>query len=89
MCGIAALSLLILLGCPVQAQGLLEPGTNLIPESQQASVSPESAALEAQARYGGKVLSVQLEQPPGGPPFYRVKLLSDGNVRVVIVDAQR
>jgi uncharacterized membrane protein YkoI len=82
---------LALLGLPVSslhAQSLLEPEANLIPQPDEALVSPEAAALQAQARHGGRVLSVQLERPSGGAPFYRVKLLSNGNVRVVTVDAR-
>jgi uncharacterized membrane protein YkoI len=73
------------------AQPLLnpvEPGGNLVPQTRQAMISSETAALRAQARYGGRVLSVQLERPAAGAPFYRVKLLSNGNVRVVHVGAE-
>ncbi len=76
---------------PIHAQPLLdlEPGSTFIPEAREDVISREAAALEAQAHYGGRVLSVELERPDSGPPFYRVKLLSNGNVRVVNVDAQR
>lgn len=52
-------------------------------------VSAQEAARAAQARYGGKVLSVKMKQPPGERPYYRVKLLSNGHVRVVRIDAGR
>jgi uncharacterized membrane protein YkoI len=71
----------------LHAQPLLNPGGNFVPQSEQEVISGETAALRAQARYGGRVLSVQLERPDAGPPFYRVKLLSNGNVRVVNVAA--
>ena len=50
--------------------------------------SPRAAARAAQRRFGGRVLSVQLERG-GGAPVYRVKLISDGVVRVVRVPASR
>lgn len=49
--------------------------------------SPRAAARQAQQRFGGRVLSVQLER--GARPVYRVKLLSGGVVRVVRIPAQR
>jgi uncharacterized membrane protein YkoI len=84
--GATLISLLWVTGA--DAQPMLDPGANFIPRTRQEVISSEAAALEAQARYGGRVLSVQLERPRAGPPVYRVKLLSDGNVRVVNVDAQ-
>lgn len=51
-------------------------------------ISPRQAARRAQRRFGGRVLSVQLEHR-GGSPVYRVKLLSGGVVRVVRVPAAR
>lgn len=45
--------------------------------------SPRDAAIDAQQRYGGRVLSVRLDQES-----YRVKLLKDGEVRVVRVPAR-
>ncbi len=50
--------------------------------------SPRAAARAAQRRFGGRVLSVQLERG-GGAPVYRVKLISGGVVRVVRVPASR
>lgn len=46
-------------------------------------VSPAQAAQKARRRYGGKVLSVDL-QPSGN---YRVKIIDNGNVRVVHIPA--
>jgi uncharacterized membrane protein YkoI len=80
------MSLLFVSG--VGAQPMLDPGANFIPDSRAEVISSEDAALQAQARYGGRVLSVQLDRPRSGPPVYRVKLLSNGNVRVVSVDAE-
>jgi hypothetical protein len=48
-------------------------------------ISPWEAARQAQERYGGRVLSVELVR--AGTPYYRVKLLRNGNVRVVRIPA--
>ncbi|HET7313339.1 PepSY domain-containing protein [Salinisphaera sp.] len=53
-----------------------------------AITTPEQAAQRARARFGGRVLNVILEHGPGGP-YYRVKLLKNGRVRVVDIDARR
>lgn len=50
-------------------------------------ISPAAAARRAQARYGGRVLGVDLARD--GAPYYRVKLLRNGNVRVVRIPAGR
>ncbi|MDN5850334.1 MAG: hypothetical protein L0H63_11990 [Nitrococcus sp.] len=50
-------------------------------------ISPAQAVRRAQQRYGGRVLSVELVRD--GAPYYRVKLLRNGNVRVVRVSAGR
>lgn len=56
--------------------------------AQAGLISADTAARRAQSRYGGKVLSVRLvRKGQGAAPFYRVKLLSDGNVRVVRISA--
>lgn len=47
----------------------------------------DEAARRAQRQYGGRVLSVDLLQSDEAPARYRVKLLSEGNVRTVDVDA--
>jgi uncharacterized membrane protein YkoI len=53
------------------------------------TISPNQAVAEAQGRYGGKVLSVRLQRRGNQPAYYLVKLLSQGNVRVVRIPAQR
>lgn len=68
--------------------GLPQVGTLQVGGSQQnvdntPQVSPAQAAQKARQRYGGKVLSVDLV--PGGN--YRVKIIDNGNVRVVRVPA--
>lgn len=50
-------------------------------------ISPAQAVRRAQQRYGGRVLNVELVRD--GAPYYRVKLLRNGNVRVVRVSAGR
>ncbi|GAB3671902.1 PepSY domain-containing protein [Salinisphaera aquimarina] len=52
------------------------------------NVAPGEAAQRASREYGGRVLNVVLEDGPGGP-YYRVKLLDGGRVRVVHVEARR
>jgi uncharacterized membrane protein YkoI len=51
------------------------------------NVEPAEAARRASREYGGRVLNVVLEDGPGGP-YYRVKLLDGGRVRVVHVEAR-
>ena len=55
---------------------------------QRPAITPEQAAQRARDRFGGRVLNVILERGPGGP-YYRVKLLEHGRVRVVDIDARR
>lgn len=54
----------------------------------EPNVAPGEAARRAANEYGGRVLNVVLADGPGGP-YYRVKLLDGGRVRVVHVDAHR
>lgn len=51
-------------------------------------ISSREAAREAQRRFGGRVLSVELQRG-GAAPTYRVKLISGGVVRVVRIPASR
>ena len=55
--------------------------------SHKGVLTRDEAARRAQRRYGGRVLSVDLLQSDNAPARYRIKLLSDGNVRTVDVDA--
>lgn len=57
-------------------------------QAGQKRISPGEAAREAQSRYGGRVLSVQLHGR-GKNAYYSVKLLHRGTVRVVRVPARR
>lgn len=83
------LSLIGWIPCSVQAQPLAAPVAFAEPWllTQSKRISAEEAARRAQSRYGGKVLSIELRQTPDGKPYYRVKLLSNGDVRVVRIDA--
>jgi uncharacterized membrane protein YkoI len=54
---------------------------------QAKLISREQAAETAMEQRGGKVLDTKLERPETGPPFYRVKLLSKGQVHIVRVNA--
>lgn len=56
-------------------------------DSRKGVLSRDEAARRAQRQHGGKVLSVDLLQSEDAPARYRVKLLSDGNVRTIDVDA--
>ncbi|MGH8454322.1 MAG: PepSY domain-containing protein [Nevskiales bacterium] len=56
-------------------------------DSHKGVLSRDEAARRVQRQHGGKVLSVDLLQSDDAPARYRVKLLSDGNVRTIDVDA--
>lgn len=60
--------------------------TNGSPTTTQVNVSASQAARAARRKYGGKVLSVMLDTDAKAP-YYRIKLLSAGQVRVVHVMA--
>lgn len=55
--------------------------------SRRGVLSRNEAARQAQRQYGGQVLSVDLLPAGETPARYRVKLLSDGNVRSVDINA--
>jgi len=63
-----------------------DAGPHLV--AQAGLLSADEAARRAREKYGGKVLSVTLVNE-GANPFYKVKLISDGTVRVVRVAARR
>lgn len=97
MCAVAALSILVVLAAsqtaaaaPSHGHGA-SPDRGMQPESfGPAGSTPQLSAFEAADRargeYGGRVLNVMLEHGPAGP-YYRVKLLDGGRVRVVHVNA--
>lgn len=55
--------------------------------SHKGVLGRDEAARRAQREHGGRVLSVDLLQSEDLPARYRVKLLSNGNVRTVDIDA--
>lgn len=59
---------------------------SLAPRHAAPQLTPYEAADRARDQYGGRVLNVVLEHGPSGP-YYRVKLLDGGRVRVVHVSA--
>ena len=50
--------------------------------------SRQQVMQEAQNRYGGRVLSIRFRRDRNGLAFYAVRLLKDGQVRVVRVLAE-
>ena len=56
---------------------------------QNQEISAEEAARRAKKLYGGKVLSSRFVDPGDEPPYFRVKLISDGTVRVVRIENRR
>src|SRR5699024_191749 len=53
---------------------------------QQATVTPGMAAASALKQFDGRILNVRLEQDPSGP-YYRVRLLYNGQVQAVDIKA--
>lgn len=51
-------------------------------------ISRDEAAMKAMQRVNGRILSIKLRHEPP-PPVYRVKVLSNGDVHVLDVDARR
>lgn len=56
-------------------------------DRRQGPVGPGEAARAARDVYGGRVLAVHAMNGPRGM-LYRVRLLVDGQVRVVLVEAR-
>ena len=56
---------------------------------QNQEISAEEAARRAKELYGGKVLSSRLVDPGDAPAYFRVKLITDGTVRVVRIENRR
>ena len=53
------------------------------------ALKPRGQAIsEAVGRYGGEVLSARIRQGEGDNPFYEIRLISNGQVRVVRIDAR-
>jgi len=56
-------------------------------QHRKPELAPAEAARRARKQHGGRVLNVVLEDGPSGP-YYRVKLLDSGRVRVVDIQAR-
>jgi hypothetical protein len=57
--------------------------------AQTQGITAEEAARRAKEQYGGKVLSSRLVDPGDQPAYFRVKLISEGTVRVVRIENRR
>ena len=72
-------------GDRAQAPGfLIDP--RALDQNSEPGLSADDAAERAQSMFGGRVLSVSSGYDDRGH-FFRVKLLSEGRVRVVRIDA--
>jgi uncharacterized membrane protein YkoI len=60
---------------------------HLRPRPPERVISPGEAASAARQQHGGQVLSSELVRPPGERPYYRVKIIENGKVRTVRVNA--
>ncbi|MEM7208242.1 MAG: hypothetical protein AAF434_10480 [Pseudomonadota bacterium] len=70
---------------PSSGFALTPPSTN----EQVPNVSREEAAKRAQKQLGGgKVLGVKLRNQQSTKPYFDVKLLENGKVRVLRIDAE-
>ena len=56
------------------------------PDNQQV-ISRQEAAKRAQQIRPGRVLSIELRNKPPAPPTYRVKILQQGDVHLLNIDA--
>ncbi len=62
------------------------PMKNILPGGQKVRVSNRQAAAKVKRNYpGSKIISIKLIHS-GGPPVYRVRLLTNGVVDHVFVD---
>ena len=82
-----SLIVVVCMACPNlgTAQSILD-GVMLV---QSQEISAEEAARRAKEIYGGKVLSSRLVDPSDQPAYFRVKLISEGTVRVVRIENRR
>lgn len=71
--------------------GLLTVGAAAVeaaPANQQI-ISKQEAMEQAQEKKQGRVLSIKLRDKPPAPPTYRVKILNQGEVHMLNIDARR
>ena len=57
------------------------------PANQQI-ISKQEAIQKAQHQQKGRVISIKLYQKKGKPPVYRVKILQNGDVHQLSIDAR-
>ena len=57
------------------------------PDNQQI-ISKQEAIQKAQRQQNGRVISIKLYQKKGKPPVYRVKILQNGDVHQLSIDAR-
>lgn len=86
--GAAIVAAILLAGLPLVPAAAADPLPPLArSEHREGLISPDRAAAAARQATGGRVLRVDLHG--GGRPWYRVKVLVDGErVRSVRVDAR-
>ena len=81
---------LIMVACAAwSGAGTAESARDEVMLVQNREISAEEAARRAKEQYGGKVLSSRLVDPGDQPSYFRVKLISDGTVRVVRIENRR
>ena len=75
---------------PIAQASQVREGWTTVPfhfAKKTREMTKAQAIQRARAKFGGEPLSAQRVEKPKGHPRYRIKLLSDGQVRVVWVDA--
>lgn len=70
-----------------ETQGRSRAGHDRAAHEQRPAFGPEEAAQRARQRFGGRVLDVTLARSPDGP-YYRIRILEHGRVRIVDIDAR-
>jgi len=84
----------LLLAAPLAEAGRWggDPGGGYLVDPRDSrsnnEMSADEAADRARSRHGGRVLSVRSRRD-GGSRYYEVKLLKEGQVRIVRIDAGR
>ena len=82
-------SLLVVLSMAWPPSGVIHSTWDGVMLVQAQQISAEEAARRAKEKYGGKVLSSRLVDPGDKPAYFRVKLISEGTVRVVRIENRR
>ena len=79
-----SLIVVVCMACPASSTAQSTLDSVMLAQNQE--ITAEEAARRAKEKYGGKVLSSRLVDPGDKPPYFRVKLISDGTVRVVRIE---